>query len=86
MPSLPAFALGCASGLYLVTAARLDLWRKDTQLTHEYLASTPTGRQPSDRHLFFGPAVRRWIVTQWNVGVVDRIAKPLIADLADRGW
>ena len=85
--SLPAFVVGSTTGIYLVTSTRLSLWRKDDALAREYLDSASGGSrtQTSDRHLFFGPAARRWMVTQWNNGV-DRLAKPLIADLAEKGW
>ena len=83
--SAPALALGCLSGVCLVTSTRLSLWRKDAEVAREYLDGA--GRQvPESQYLFFGPAVRRWMVTQWNVGVVDAAAKPLIRHLADKGW
>lgn len=89
MSTAPAFTLGSALGLYLVNSTRLALWRKDDQILREYFAES-TGdvslQTAAERHLFFGPAVRRWAVTQWNVGVVDAVAKPLIAHLAEKGW
>ncbi len=76
-------------GLYLVNSTRIALWRKDDWILREHFAerSGDAGlRTAAERHLFFGPAVRRWAVTQWNVGVVDAVAKPLISHLADKGW
>ena len=93
MSTAPAFALGCALGLYLVNSTRIALWRKDDWIRHEYFGDHTTERAgdaslrtAAERHLFFGPAIRRWAVTQWNVGVVDAVAKPLISHLADKGW
>ncbi len=89
MSTAPAFTSGCALGLYLLGSTRLSLWRKDDRILREYFSESigdASVQTSADRHLFFGPAVRRWAVTQWNVGVVDAAAKPLIAHLADNGW
>ena len=89
MSTLPAFSLGSAVGLYLVTSTRVSLWRKDDQLVRMYLPDKVDDahlQTNQDRHLFFGPAVRRWAVTKWNTDVVDAIAKPVIASLAEKGW